>query len=429
MTLKNIKMSLMLLCVTVTTALSTIASATQIDLLILYDTYSKNYFSGDPNTAMINWVNQINAAYAASQVDIQLRLVGVRLNDEVGADQGAVLGNLRVDSAVIALRDQLGADFVSQVHQTGSCGIGYVAVDKNWTWNVVSPGCGPMTMAHEMGHNMGLNHSRRQGDTTGTRYRYGVGYGVDSSFVTIMAYSQSFNNAPRQNLFSNPNLTCKGLPCGVPEGQDQEAYAAKAIHNVRDEMAAFRTSTTVTSGPVKVYQHCSYGGYSAGLTVGTYTLSQLVALGVKDNDLSSLEVPSGYKVTLYSDDNFAGTSVVLAGNDTCLVAKNFNDLTSSIRVTQDTIKIFQHCNYGGYSASLAVGTYTLAQLVALGVKDNDLSSIQVPSGYKATLYKDDNFTGTAVSLIDNDTCLVAKGFNDTVTSIRIEAVASPAKSI
>ena len=332
MIIKNIKLALMLSCIAASIAFSSVASAATLDLLVLYDTYSKNYFSGDPQTAMVNWVNQMNAAYATSQVDIQLRLVGVRLHEDGGADQGAVLGNIRVNNDVLALRDQLGADFVAQLHQTGNCGVGYVAVDKNWTFNVVGPGCGPMAMIHELGHNMGLNHSRRQGDGSGTRYRYGVGYGVDSQFVTIMAYSQSFNNAPRQNLFSNPTLSCKGMPCGIPEGQDQEAYAAKALQNVRDELAGFRATTNTGSGPIKVFQDCSYGGYSASLSVGTYNLTQLNAIGVKNDDISSIQVPSGYKVTLYNDDNFAGNSVVLTGDDSCLVGRGFNDLVSSVRI-------------------------------------------------------------------------------------------------
>ncbi|ABC31143.1 protein containing QXW lectin repeats [Hahella chejuensis KCTC 2396] len=219
------------------TAASTSHAAT-VDLMVVYDSYTSNYFKGDVNTAIRNWVSQVNTMFVNSQVDVQLRLVGAYAHEETGSNMTEVLGNLRVDSWVNQKRQEVGADYVTQLHRTGSCGVAYVAVDRNWSYGVVGPSCGPTTMAHELGHTMGLNHSRRQGDQSGSRYRYGVGHGVDGVFGTIMTYEWLFN-APKVPKFSNPNLQCNGLPCGVAAGYSTEADAARAINNVRTEMAGF----------------------------------------------------------------------------------------------------------------------------------------------------------------------------------------------
>ncbi len=350
---KRLKYSLIGCSLAAAAGLSGTTQAATVDLLVLYDNYSSNYFGGNPQTAMINWVNQMNSAYADSQIDVQLRLVGVRHHEETGATMGDVLGNLRVDGNAIALRDQLGADFVSYMHEKGACGIGYVAVDRNWTWNVVHAGCGPMVMAHELGHNMGINHSRKQGDTSGTRFRYGVGYGVQNVFVDIMAYEGVFNTT-RVNRFSNPNLTCRGLPCGLPVGHPEEAYAALAIHNVRDEIAGFRASTG-GSGPVQLSQHCDFGGYTVGLPVGSYNLGQLMARGILNDDISSVRVQSGYKVEIFQHDNFGGNVVTKTGDDNCLNNEGFNDEASSVIVSAN----------GGFNVTKQAETFSAQSGVQL----------------------------------------------------------------
>ncbi|MBR1930323.1 MAG: RICIN domain-containing protein [Lachnospiraceae bacterium] len=92
------------------------------------------------------------------------------------------------------------------------------------------------------------------------------------------------------------------------------------------------------SGDIYIYQDINYGGRSASLGLGNYNLASLQAKGFLNDDLSSLKVPFGYKVTLYADDNFSGTAKVITG-DTAWIGNDFNDKTSSIRVERAKYRI------------------------------------------------------------------------------------------
>jgi Peptidase inhibitor family I36 len=83
---------------------------------------------------------------------------------------------------------------------------------------------------------------------------------------------------------------------------------------------------------VELYQNTNYAGWKSSLTCGSYTLSELVAMGFTNDDASSIKVPSGYRVTLYTSDNFGGSSIVKTSNDSSLVDDGFNDVISSIKV-------------------------------------------------------------------------------------------------
>jgi hypothetical protein len=76
------------------------------------------------------------------------------------------------------------------------------------------------------------------------------------------------------------------------------------------------------------------------LPVGDYTLSQLNAKGVLNDDISSLKVNAGYKVTLYENDNFGGATLVVTADNSCLVGAGWNDRTSSIKVATNTGSTF-----------------------------------------------------------------------------------------
>ena len=84
---------------------------------------------------------------------------------------------------------------------------------------------------------------------------------------------------------------------------------------------------------VTLYQNCPlYDGWSAEVGEGAYTAADIVIAGGKDNDASSLSITPGYQVTLYSEDNFQGQSVVLRSDIDCLVDIGWNDILSSMVV-------------------------------------------------------------------------------------------------
>jgi hypothetical protein len=86
------------------------------------------------------------------------------------------------------------------------------------------------------------------------------------------------------------------------------------------------------------------------------------------------------------------------------------------------VTVYKDCNFSGTAVSLGTGSYTLAQLQALGIVNDDISSLRVQSGYRATLYWDDNFQGATLAKTADDNCLVDDGWNDKVSSIVIAAL-------
>jgi beta-glucanase (GH16 family) len=115
-----------------------------------------------------------------------------------------------------------------------------------------------------------------------------------------------------------------------------------------------RVYAPAASGVATVYQDCNYAGYSAALPEGSYTLAQLQARGVRDNDLSSLRVNAGYQVQLFDGDNFTGASVTRAGDTGCLVDQGFNDRATSVIVAKATPAWSRQIEAEAFSAQAGV---------------------------------------------------------------------------
>jgi hypothetical protein len=108
---------------------------------------------------------------------------------------------------------------------------------------------------------------------------------------------------------------------------------------------------------------------------------------------------------------------------------NANNIESfcAIRVSVNAaVTLYQHLNYGGWSASFGEGAYTAADIIAAGGLNNDATSVKIVPGYKVTFYDYDNFQGSSFVKTADDTSFVDDGWNDRVTSMIIEGSPTPA---
>jgi hypothetical protein len=162
------------------------------------------------------------------------------------------------------------------------------------------------------------------------------------------------------------------------------------------------------------------------LTAGNYTQSQLAAKGVPNDWASSVRIPIGWTVTMYSGDNFTGTSWTLTTDSANFsgLSPSANDQMSSCKIQSPSgVTFYQDTNYGGAaSQALPVGTYTLSQLAARGMPNDWASSARVPSGRTVIMYAADNFSGqswTRTSDTPNFGTL-SPSANDTVSSVKVQ---------
>jgi hypothetical protein len=163
--------------------------------------------------------------------------------------------NAEAADLVVLMRKQGAACGIAWLGGFNNGNIGVVTSgDESVAYSVVTSTQGGVynciegnTLAHEAGHNMGLNHDRKthvqiDGEPAAPRSQYNFGY-IDQTahFFTIMAYRQSCTGiCERVPFFSTPAKTYNGRAVGIPRGTAGAADATRILNLNRPTVGAWR---------------------------------------------------------------------------------------------------------------------------------------------------------------------------------------------
>lgn len=221
-------------------------AAGKIDTTItVFMTYSATYVSqwgteAVARTRLSNLVQVANSAYANSGTGIAFKIVGWAKVAQADTTPQVVLPAMRGDTGafkgISAQRRNAGgamtvffSPFNTTTGRTNTCGLAYVpgggaggmslykAQVGSSLFAALNDGqangyyCEMLTLAHELGHNLGNAHDKAHSSFPGV-FSYSYGKGISGQFGTVMSYI-----SPRVALFSSPKLTCTASrqPCGT----------------------------------------------------------------------------------------------------------------------------------------------------------------------------------------------------------------------
>lgn len=313
---------------------------TQINLLISYSASLASLWGSEASarTRLSNLVEVANQAYANSGTGVRFKVVGwrqVRVRDAtpqvqldaLRRDAGAFAGTATQKQAQGAAMTVFFAPFNATTGSTGTCGLAYVPAARAagiqayrqqapfLMFAALNDGqhqnryCESLTLAHELGHNLGAAHDKANSPFAGV-FTHSYGKGVAGQFGTVMSYIQ-----PRVALFSSPQLSCTSnkTPCGT----STENVVATFLQT-KSTVAALGRASAVAVGADASVQVAGWVLQPNGVphTAGGVTLSPTsanVRCTVGSTGLYNCRVPGGVSsVTLRAAIHVKGRSVTPA---------------------------------------------------------------------------------------------------------------------
>ncbi|GAA4202681.1 hypothetical protein GCM10022289_17810 [Pedobacter jeongneungensis] len=269
-------------------------------------------------------------------------------------------------------------------------------------------------MLHELGHGLNLPHDHAkyasEQPTLGTSL-------MGSGNVTFSKGQPTFLTEVdaailnRNEVFQNP------LPTEIP--YEAATTSINALFAYNSATQAFNVSGSFTSNKevsdILIYMDPDLGSSDADYNAVAWRSTPATA-----NTISAT-IP--FSELYYKNNESYNIRVKLMLKNGGNVSKtySFSFLNGVPQVgANGSAKFYQNASYGGYGISLPVGQYTTADLISLGISNNDVSSVNVGLGVKVIMYDGDNFTGSSIELTSSSTYVST--FNDKASSIKVIAL-------
>lgn len=329
-------------------SLESVCGNSVVDVMVLYTPQAKTAFGGaaQSNSSITTAITNFNVALNnAGVTNVTINLV---YSGEVAyADSGDINSDLtRLRTAgdgflddVQSLRTLYGADLVALVtaSPTSTCGLGYVNTNATnysptlaYTVTLFNCVVSNYSLAHEMGHNMGLNHdwyvsssttpcNHHHGYTNRTAITGGTASPASARWRTIMAYNNECSAAgiscTRRNLWSNPTVNYNGEATGIAIGNAQPSHESYGFARFACVVSQFSPTASLSTkenaienfsvypNPVKDVVYVQ-GPRKAGYT---FTLINAEGRGLQSTTATTISVKeytSGvYYLVIYDKNN------------------------------------------------------------------------------------------------------------------------------
>jgi len=251
-----------------------------VDLLIVYTPAARTAAGGTSQIlALLNGAkDNANLALANAHVTHRFRVAHAEeVTYTETNNMSTTLTRLRTSGdgfldGVQALRDLYRADVVTILTtDNDACGLGYLMGSgsvgsgfESFAYNVVLWSCanGNLSMAHEIGHNMGVHHDRANAGGSSPAFTYAYGYAVPGLARDVMAYPCA-SNCPRLAIYSTPLDNFPGTATTAGTATEDNA---RALDNTSLVVANFRQSCSYSLTAASASFGEGGGGGSVGLT-------------------------------------------------------------------------------------------------------------------------------------------------------------------